>query len=397
MPRSRYLALVIGALSAAAPVLAADREPGFHAYAGLGWGHDDNLLRVPDNLPPFENTRGDSWIQTDAGFFFDNIYSRQRLIAVAKLSYVRFDHFDQLNYNGRDLQATWLWQLGHYFDGRIATTYTRTLAPYTDFYSNQRNLRTEHHHVFEGNWHLHPNWQARVGYFKDKFDYDLQSQRFNIRTENTTELEGDYTPGSGSTVGLVLRRIRGTYPFGRPVGFFIVNSDFKQDELKARVNWVLTGTTTINALAGYARRDQPSFGGSTSGVNGKITALYDPHGKMSYSVSVWRDFAPLESTLVSYTRNKGVGLGAAYAATAKLKVDASAVYERREYNPRQSFPGSNDLRDTMRTASLRATWAARPGIQATAALVHQSRTGSVSLGTGSYTSNAITLNASMQF
>jgi exopolysaccharide biosynthesis operon protein EpsL len=396
MQHSRSLALIIGALFAV-PAIAADIDPGFHAYGALGWGHDDNLLRVPDNRPAFDNTRGDSWTQAEGGFFFDNIYRRQHITAVAKFTNVRFDHFDQLNYNGRDLQANWNWQLGNHFEGKLGTSYARTLAPYTDFYTNERNLRTEHHHVFEGIWRLHPNWRTRVGYFKDKFNYELTSQRFNNRTEDTTELEGDYTPSSGSTVGVVLRRIRGSYPYGRPVGFFIVNSDFKQDEVKARVNWNVTGTTTIQALAGYAKRDQPSFGEKKSGANGKITAFYAPRGKLAYNASVWRDFAPIESTVVSYTLNKGAGVGAIWEATAKLKVEGNATYERREYNPRGAFAGASGLRDALRTASVRATWSVRPRVQVATAFVHQSRSGAIALGTGSFKSNAITLTASAQF
>lgn len=396
MQHSRSLALIIGALFAV-PAIATDIDPGFHAYAGVGWGHDDNLLRVPDNLPAFDNTRGDSWTQGEGGFFFDHLYGRQRINAVAKFSSVRFDHFDQLNYTGQDLQANWNWQLGNQLEGKLGTSYVKTLAPYTDFYSSQRNLRTEHHNVFEGIWHMHPDWRTRVAYFRDKYDYELSSQRFNDRTENTTELEADYTPSSGSTVGLVLRRIRGSYPYGRPIGFFIVNSDFKQDELKARVNWSVTGTTTIQALAGYAKRDQPSFGAGKSGANGKVSAFFTPRGKVAYNVAVWRDFAPIESRVVSYTLNKGAGVGATWEATAKLKVEANAAYERREYNPQAGSGLVGDLRDALRTSSLRATWSARPRVQVATAFVHQSRSGSVALGTGSYTSNAITLTASAQF
>jgi exopolysaccharide biosynthesis operon protein EpsL len=396
MQHSRSLALIIGALFAV-PAMSADIDPGFHAYAGLGWGHDDNLLRVPDNVPAFDNTRGDSWTQAQGGFFFDNIYSRQHITAAAKFTNVRFDHFDQLNYTGRDVQANWNWQLGNYLEGKVGTSYMRTLAPYTDFYSNQRNLRTEHHHVFEGIWRLHPDWRTRVGYFKDKYDYELTSQRFNNRTEDTTELEGDYTPASGSTVGLVLRRIRGSYPFGRPIGFFVVNSDFKQDEIKARVNWLVTGTTTIQALAGYAKRDQPSFGDSKSGANGKVTAFYTPRGKVTYNASVWRDFAPIESRLVSYTLNKGASAGATWDATGKIRVEANAAYERREYNPATNAAGLGDMRDSLRTGTVSATWSVRPRVQVVTAFVHQSRSGSVSLGTGSFKSNSITLTASAQF
>jgi hypothetical protein len=118
---------------------------------------------------------------------------------------------------------------------------------------------------------------------------------------------------------------------------------------------------------------------------------------MTYKASVWRDFAPIESTTVSYTLNKGASLGAQWDATAKIYVNADAMYERRSYSARTDFAGSDDLRDSVRTATLRATWMPRPTIQVQAGLAHQSRIGSVALGTGSFTSNSVTLNANAQF
>jgi outer membrane receptor protein involved in Fe transport len=132
-------------------------------------------------------------------------------------------------------------------------------------------------------------------------------------------------------------------------------------------------------------------------VAGKVKATYQPRGKMTYNAAVWRDFAPLESTVVSYTLNKGASVGAQWDATAKIRVNADAIYERRNYNARETSASLGDIRDSIRTGSLSATWAPRPTVQVTAGLAHQSRSGSVVLGTGSFTSNSLTLSASAQF
>ena len=102
-----------------------------HLYAGVGYGHDDNLLRVPEGQPAFDGTRADSWWEREGGLIFDKTYSRQRISIVAKLSKYDFDHFKQLNYDGKDLQATWFWQLGNHLEGKVGTTYQQVLAPYT--------------------------------------------------------------------------------------------------------------------------------------------------------------------------------------------------------------------------------------------------------------------------
>jgi len=392
------LALLV-CVAASVPVRAGPGD-GLQVVASLAYGHDDNLLRVPDGSPGFDNTRSDSWWTREAGLVFDQTWGRQRIAAVARLSRTDFDHFRELDYNGKDLRADWYWQLGNRLQGKAGTSYQQVLAPYTDFLSSERNLRKTRSSYADGSWRFHAAWQVRAGFQRDKYEYDAFSQRFNNRTEETPELELDYLARSDSTVGLVARRVKGKYPYLRPVGPFNLNNDFTQNELKLRVKWNAGGATIVEALAGHTRRRQPSFGeGSTSGLTGKVKGTWQPHGKMTYTAAVWRDFAPLESTIVSYTLNKGASAGAQWDASGKIRVNADVVAERRNYNARNTVPAvpGDALRDSLRTASLRATWSPRPSVQVAAGYVHQARSGAAALGTGSFTSNSVTLSASAQF
>jgi exopolysaccharide biosynthesis operon protein EpsL len=394
--RVRPLVLVL-CTAFALPAGAGPSDP-LHLYAGVSYGHDDNLLRVPDNAPVFDNTRADSWWEREGGLIFDKTYSRQRVSVIAKVSKYDFNHFKQLNYDGKDFQATWFWQLGNHLEGKIGTSYQQVLAPYTDFYSNERNLRVTRSKFVDGAWHPHPAMRVRSSFRRDAYNYELASQRYNNRTEDASELEVDYLPHSGSTVGLVARHVKGMYPYLRPFGSEILSDNFTQDELKAHVLWIASGHTTIDALVGRTQRSQPAYGaGKTSGLTGRVKATYKPRGKMTYNLSAWRDFAPLESRVVSYTLNKGTSLDAQWDATAKIRVNAAAIYERRSYNARTGLPSFSGLTDSIQTDNLSATWSPRPTVQVTAGMAHQKRNGSVTLGTGSFTSNSMTLSASGQF
>ena len=374
------------------------QEDGVRLFGGLGWTYDDNLLRVADDGPAFDGQRSDAYRTFDAGVVVNRTISRQRLAATAKVSKVKFDHFDQLDYDGRDLQASWLWQVGSKFEGRAEALYIKTLAPYTDFDSDQRNLRQQRRQVLDAGYKMHPGWKLRVGAVRDKTTYELLVQRYNDRTEKTVEAELLYRPKSGSSVGLVARRIKGSYPYRRPYNSSVLTDDFTQHELKARIDWLATGSTTLQALAGYARREQPSYGeGSTDGFNGRITAIYKPAGKLNYSAAMWREFAPIESPGVSYTLNKGASLQAAWLATDRIKVDASAAYEQRDYTARTVFPGSGDLNDSIRTASVRALWQVRSRVQVIASYAYQARSGSPVLGTGKFDANMVQLSANILF
>ena len=366
--------------------------------ARVAYGHDDNLLRVPDDRPAFDGRRADSWWQREGGLIFDNRYGRQRIVAVAKLSKYEFHHFRQLNYDGKDLQATWFWQLGSHLDGKIGTTYEQVLAPYTDFYSSERNLSRTRSRVVDGGWRFHPSWRMRAGVQRDRYDHALSGQRVNDRTERAVEAELDYLPASGSTLGLVARRVRGAYPYLRPVGALLSDDGFTQDELKARVLWLATGATTVDALVGATRRDQPSYGrGKTSGVTGRIGATYKPRGKTTLEAAIWRDFAPVDSTAVSHTLNRGASLGAGWEATAKIRVDASASFERRRYGTRAPLAAPGGIHDALRTGRIGATWSPLPAVQVSAGLAHQARSGSPVLGTGRFRSNSATLALDVRF
>ena len=395
-PRSASrLCLLIAALCGA-PAVAAPSDA-LHVFAGLGVGHDDNLLRVPEGFPAFDNQLGDSWYQLDAGLLFDHTYSRQRISGHAKLSKVKFNHFQQLDYDGHDLEGTWNWQVGNHFDGKLGAIYNQSLASYTDLRSDQRNLRRQRSAFFDGGWRLHPSYRLRAGVSKDKYSYDLAEQRANDRTEDAWEAGADYLPASGSEIGLVLRKVKGKYPNRRPLGQLLVNDDYDQDELKARVLWIASGSTTVQALGGWVKRRQRSLGDDTSGFNGRISAAYKRSGALSYNAALWRDFAPIESTVLNYTLNKGASVGAAWDLSAKVKLDASAVYERRAYNARLLAIRGDDLKDSIRSANLRATWKPRQSVQVSATLARQARSGSAFLGSGSFTSNSIMVNVNATF
>ena len=404
LARLRPLCALVGALFLlpAQQAGAQQQEEGLRLYGGIGWGYDDNLLRVPKDRPAFGGQRSDRWRQLDAGVVYNKRISRQRVAIVAKASKVQFDHFKQLDYDGRDLQATWFWELGNKFEGQAGALYDRSLSSYTDFFSDERNVRDRRRQWVDAGWKMHPSWKLRTGFSRDRYEYELLRQRYNNRTEKASELELLYTPKSGSSVGLVARRVKGEYPFRRPATVGVLVDDFTQDELKLRVNWYASGSTTLQALAGYVRREQASFGeGKTSGFNGRINATYQPRGKVTYNAAIWREFAPIESTIVSYTLNRGASLGASWAATGKVKVDANASYEQRDYNPRSvangAFANLGDLDDSLRTASLRTTWQVKRKVQVSAGWQHQSRSGSRTLNLGKFDANTVMVNANVLF
>lgn len=386
-------------LALAASSVAHAGDDGLHLNAGLGWHHDDNLLRVADNDPGYGGQRGDDWREADAGATFDHLYGRQRIQASAQLSKVHFAYFSQLDYDGKDGRATWYWQLGDQFSGRLGVSYIQLLAPYTDLRSSERNLRTQTGHVFDGAWRLHPRLRARVGYQEDRYRYELFSQLPNNRREQAVEAGVDYLAPSNSEAGLVLRRVDGRYAYRRP--FALALDDFTQDEYRVRINWLASAKTTFNLLAGWSTRAQNAFGpGRVSGATGRLAADYALSNQTSLHAAVWRDFAPIESNIVSYTLNRGASLAADWHPLAKVRVGADVEYEQRNYSTRFALPPALvhiDLDDSLRTAQLNVVYTPTRNVQLAATLSNQMRSGSRPLGIGAFRSTSVGIQASMTF
>jgi len=382
-----------------ASVAARAADDGLHLNAGIGWHHDNNLLRVPDNDPGYGGQRSDSWRQADAGVAFDHLYGRQRLAASAQISQVEFDQFSQLDYDGKDARATWYWQAGNQFEGRLGASHIDVLAPYTDLRTSERNLRVQRSAFFDGAWRLHPRWRVQAALRDDRFRYELFSQRPNNRRERAVETGIDYVARSGSEAGLVLRRLEGRYPFRRP--FALATDDFHQDEVRLRINWLASAKTTVNLLAGRTSRSQDAFGPDrVSGLTGRLSMRYAASAGTSIDTAVWRDFAPIESTVVSYTLNRGASIAAAWQATAKLQASASASFEQRAYNPRNTLPAALrnvDLDDSLRSAALTLRYVPARNMQLGVTVASQVRSGARALGIGAFRSTSAGINASLTF
>jgi len=394
-PRLRLLALLLSMLAGAAH---AGQDDALHPFAALSYAYEDNLLRVPVGQPAFDNTLGDSIRSAIGGFAFDKDYGRQHIHADAKLTKVSFDHFSQLNYDGKDLLARWNWQLGNDWSGVASSSYSQVLAPYTDLYTSEQNLRVQRQQIGEASWRFLPSWRVRTSVNRNEFSYSLASQRFNDRTETAHEAELDYLASSGSWIGLVAGHLKGSYENNRVISNVLIDPSFDQDEVKASIYWLASGTTQVSFLGGWTKRSHAFFNDRDSkGATGRLTVNYNPPGTLQYKAAVWREFSALESNLVSYSLNNGLNLGAIWSLSDKLRANASYNRERRHYTPNAGLISTAALADSLVTSSLGLDYTPRQSLQLSLSGYHQSRSGVPALGTGTYKANGLTLSATLQF
>lgn len=363
--------------------------------------HDDNLFRLSDERLRLLNGGADSYRSVVGGLNFKRPVGRQLFSGVVKFSPVKFDHNSQLDYISKDLSGEWHWFLGAHVEGHIGGSYAQVLAPFADFHSDQRNLRVTKRQFADGTWRFHPSWQLRTGYTKERYTYDLLSQRVNARTEESLMTSMDYLAPSGSTIGFQWRRLNGSYPYRQSPGAGFFDNGYVQDEAKANIVWLATGITQVIFLGGWVQRKQNSYAGRVDrGTNARLIVNWAPVGRLKLVGQAWREFAAIEGALVDSGLNTGLSVETTWDFSGKIQSVVNLKRESRKFN-RFSGAGallpSAFLGDSTNIASVSVVYKPLRSLTLKVSAFRERRAGSVAAGTNSYKANGASLNASVQF
>lgn len=357
--------------------------------------HDDNLLRQSDDAP---GDRGDTYKSVEAGLQFARPIGRQLFSGSAKVTKVAFDNYEQLNYNGKEVQGVWAWQLGNHLQGNLGGSYAQTLAPYADFHTSERNLRLQRREYADGTWRFHPSWQVHGGWSRNRYEFELASQKFNNRTEDAAEIGADYLAGSGSRIGVVLRQLKGTYTGRAGVTSFFLDNGYMQDELKADIVWIISGVSKLTFLGGAVKRKHAVFAvRDASALNARLVYDWIPTGKLHFTGKLYREFTAVEGSVLNDSLNRGGSVDVAYALSAKVSMTASAGTERRGFRTIPGIVTDKDLTDSSRLISAGVIYAPLPAVQLGINAFHDARSGNLLVGSNSYKANGVSFNISAQF
>lgn len=363
--------------------------------------HDDNLFRYSENQLRQLDDGADTFRTVTAGLKLNRTISRQIFTGVADFSSVKFDRNNQLDYVGKDFKGDWNWFVAKHFEGHIGGAYTKTLASFADFHSDQGNLFVTKKQYVDGSWRFHPSWRWVNSYNQDQYFYDSVSQRINNRTEDQTATGVDYLARSGSTIGIQLRKLKGAYPNlqSSSTGFFANN--YVQNEAKLNALWLVTGTTQILFLGGWAQRKQTgAIERVNSGTNARLIVNGTAAGRMQFSAQAFREFAAIDGALIDTALVSGESAVATWDFSAKIQALIDLRHETRQFTP---FSGTS--------AALASTISSDKSGRSSIGLIYkplrtltfkvtgfqEQRTGSVAAGTNSYKDKGATFSVTQQF
>jgi hypothetical protein len=379
-------------------------------FALLGFGSGQVLAQVPHLLSPSLDI---SWMR-DANLFrseadplsdrfrtitvglkLERAISNQNLTAHLNMSRAEFDRFKFVNYDAKDVAANWGWNFGK-LHGNLGGSSQQRLNSFAESHLQERTLQTNRREYFNGVWQMHSNWQWQFGSTINRYDFDSPRQQSLNREVRTNELGFDFLGRDGSRIGLLLVRADAVFPI-EELGLspeLKKFNDYRQDDVKLRIEWNLTGKSVVRFEGGKTTREHVIFPvRDYDGLNARLVAIWAPTVKQALTSTVWREIGAVDNLITSYSVNNGLSFDSVWAPNQSLRFDGHVQFETRAFN---NIGGAGTTRsDQFRSAQLGLSYVWLRHTRLGLSLSHESLDSN--LARHSYRTNGVVANVSYQY
>lgn len=324
---SIVLAILLQGISLSAIAASGDT---FSPYVFASMTHDSNLLRL-DKSASSTNT-SDSVRQMGVGMNVDWKVARQQILLTAAINDNRFNRYSMLNYQGRDLQARWNWQLDNHISGDLGCTDNLSIGSFAYQQRLVSNQRSWQRCFYDGQWSFHPSWQVGIGASKNKLSYHDIILRTLNREDDVWETTLQYLSSATGKVGVKLRETNGHYP-NQAVDFVsMLDNGYHQREILATAELNFSGHSLLQGQAGTVQRKHDHFSiRDYDDINARGTYSWLPAAGVRLNVSAWHEIWAYDDLTTSYSLNRGMSLEPSWTATSTITVSGKIQREHRDF------------------------------------------------------------------
>lgn len=325
--------LVMGAVACAAALSATSSkaETPLSLTVSQELTYDSNVLK--DN----NNKRRDAISATGLQVGFNKTYGRQTYKAsgtVVKTKYKNTKEYDNDGYNASlgmssSLLANWY----------VSADYSSVKQQQNP--EDQGNLRYRENVVVDTasvflQYGMYGKWSVNSTIDGDKYKYDVRKD--NDRSSNGLRLGVRYSPTDLLYFDVGVKKSEIDYPkyiLAAGIGDKIHRTDY---DLNSK--WIVTGYSQFTGRVGWTQeRHDGDSRRDFDGLTGRVSWIYTPTGKMTYTVALDRDTnnaggyttGQFFNAFTFATQNRvttGLSLAATWAATSKISVKGGLVYKK---------------------------------------------------------------------
>ncbi|MDQ6685058.1 MAG: hypothetical protein M3Z16_08020 [Pseudomonadota bacterium] len=326
----------------------ADSPSPWYVGASQGFTHSSNVYSVPEGS-------GDTWSSTSLLAGFDQRISRQRVFGSATVSANRYFDQARLNNASYDVALGANWETVANLSGDLNLGLDQSLAAPAASAGTpvaRKNLARTETFGSKVRWGGVSLLTLEAGYDYSRLDYSAPEYASAETRRDSGSLALYYRPGGPLRLGVGVRvdRTRSPEALIDPVsGGFEANTVHGR-HLDLFADYDVTGALLVNSRLSYTRQRNSALGNADfTGVTGRLGAIWKATGKITLNAYVARDagfdvasstrqtFAFSGGTFAStpvtsfYENNRitdSAEVGAAWAATARIGVNAGARYSR---------------------------------------------------------------------
>jgi hypothetical protein len=306
--------------------------------------YDDNLYRLPDSLQDDiglllgPGARHDDFLnRISLGAEGRWVLSRQALALSLRFDDSRFHSNDSLDNSAGNGKAKWDWRAGDNLSGELGADYDRALASFANNRFLARDLVETTGVFWNATLLVRSNWSLLAGVRHAQTGHSAASRRFDDFDSDSGNARIEYKTALGNTFGWDYRYSESRFDrlatlFGLPF-----DRDYQESYSGFRTRYALTGKLTLDANAGYLKRDYPQSpaqeinAGDFSGGTWEAAVQWQPTAKSGIRFAGWRRLSANLDAESDYFVAKGGSIEPVWNPTVKLIVALDLSYEEQEY------------------------------------------------------------------
>lgn len=407
--QSLLCSLVLAFCALAAAASQAQEQYGFGWQIGSQVEHEENLF-----LKPANQANSDTIVGSIAAVDYRKRYSLQTFQIKAKVTDVRYDRFDYLDYLGKDLDAAWLWALTPELTGTLSSSRQEGLNSFIDYDGSKRNLRKERKDALDVRWRMTGGWHLAAGANQSAVRNTLGGERFaeGDYTANNAEYGLMYSFPSQSQITLVQMQQSGEYRSRTLSDISQFDSGYEQTNQELRVDWRLSGKSNLNIKLGHLSREHDHFPlRDYSGAYGSVDYTWYNGGKLKIKLNARQNYNSFQSSPqrdvidalagrdyynASFYRNQVLSIAPTWQLLDKVSISGKLQQEERDYQG--GLLSGAQLRtrqDTLRQGSLSLDWVPRDVVALSLHVSRQERDSN--MPSADFTDESIGLSAVLSF
>jgi putative beta-barrel porin BBP2 len=357
-------------------------------YAGDQFAYDSNVFRLPANVDLFglpgigNNPSRSDYINSATGGMSAVYLVGQRQSFDVDLSatdnrYIRNSDLDNVSSSDK---VAWNWGFGNALSGQVGADYLRQLAGFINTQIYSRDVLQREEYFASSRLQVGPRWTVFGGILGAKQELSNQQALFNNSSAKAVDFGFDFATNAANLVGFDYRYTDNRSPNAAELNGIVFDPDYREDRARLLVKYAITDKTTIDASAGYLKRQYPSTAiGSFSGEIWRATLLWQPTAKTQLFASTWQNLAADFTAQTDYYRSRGVTVSPIWTASEKIQLTVAVSYEHQDYlgsNPPGNLLGEvqpSNRRDNINSQGATLTYTPIGPLNFTFSLSHEKR------------------------